>query len=115
MGKEKEYLKKELDYLFNRGLIAEDERNRMRKALGFVEDEEVSKMRVSKVEVSYGKKFPTGRFRSEWFGIAMTVDIDSNDETQVIEQIHSAYSNAKDIVRNQIEFSNGQGNSNNSD
>ncbi|MBF8294222.1 MAG: hypothetical protein HW389_767 [Bacteroidetes bacterium] len=54
-------------------------------------------MRIIQAQVSYGRKFPTGRYRMENVGVSLRVEFDSHLEDSMRE-IYAAYEKAKEIV-----------------
>lgn len=54
-------------------------------------------MRLIAVEVTYGKKFPTGRYRVENVGVSLRAELDSNLEDG-IREIYKLYEQCKEIV-----------------
>lgn len=57
-------------------------------------------MRITGAEVSYSKKFPTGRYRVESVGVSLRVEFDSELEN-TMREIYEAYEKAKEIVEAQ--------------
>ena len=54
-------------------------------------------IRVVQAGVSYGREFPTGKYRLENVGVSLRVEFDSLLEDTALE-IHRAYDQAKEIV-----------------
>lgn len=69
-----------------------------KKSLG-----EVLEMKVTEVNVSYGKKYPCGKYASEFVNLAMKVTIEGDDPAHMAEQIRTAYDQCRQLVEEQIE------------
>ena len=57
-------------------------------------------MKITGAEVSFSRKFPTGRYRVESVGVSLRVEFDSELE-DTMREIHLAYEKAKEIVEAQ--------------
>jgi len=99
---ERQYLKAELEHLLSKGLISEEDKMKTLKAWGL--DCDVRNMKVKEFEVSYLEKIPAGRFQSQAFGVAMRIQLESEDEQEITRELSRAFDKAKESVKFQIEL-----------
>ncbi len=60
-------------------------------------------MKVSEVNVSYGKKYPCGQYASEFVNLNMKVTIEGEDAEGMAEQVRQAYEQCRQLVEEQVE------------
>ncbi len=60
-------------------------------------------MKVTEVNVSYGKKYPCGKYASEFVNLNMKVTIEGDDTEHMAEQVRLAYDQCRQLVEEQIE------------
>jgi len=58
-------------------------------------------MKVNEVNVSYGKKYPCGKYTSEFVNLNMNVTIEPDEE--MAEQVRLAYDQCRQLVEKQVE------------
>ena len=60
-------------------------------------------MKVTEVNVSYGKKYPCGKYASEFVNLNMKVTIEGDDAAHMANQVRLAYEQCRQLVEEQIE------------
>jgi very-short-patch-repair endonuclease len=60
-------------------------------------------MKVGEVTVSYGRKYPCGKYASEFVNLNMKVTIEGDDPAHMAEQVRLAYDQCRQLVEEQIE------------
>lgn len=59
-------------------------------------------MKINEMEVSFGRKIPTGRFATDSIGLAMTVEMSAETKEELARQIVEAYSVLREFVDGQV-------------
>ena len=59
-------------------------------------------MKVKEFEVNYAEKRPVAKFESQAFGVSIRVQLGSESEQRLAEELATAFSKAKEIVRAQM-------------
>jgi len=60
-------------------------------------------MKVGEVNVSYGRKYPCGKYASEFVNLNMKVTIEGDDTVKMAEQVRLAYDQCRQLVEEQVE------------
>jgi len=60
-------------------------------------------VKVTEVNVSYGKKYPCGKYASEFVNLNMKATIEGETTAEMAEQVRLAYDQCRQLVEEQVD------------